>query len=189
MCLLGKYKSLSENAFCTLIRYFFRYHPSKLEYEAWARTIAAVTPTSGPNIYITWSVKRTGEICGRHNKRSKILCGAVQNVLSSSLHYSTQRSCWQNVLIASVQWCDQMQFRKSENAWILSTLPPWHMLKLKHETTHHWTGAIRRVRQQDCWLEECRELDSTLWTAPQIILDRLSCWPQILPDRLSDQAM
>ena len=153
MCLLGKYKSLLENAFCTLIRYFLRYHPSKLELEALAGTIVAATPTSGPNIYITWSVKRTGEICGRHNKRSKIICCAVHNVLSSSQHYSTQQSCWQTVLIASVRWFDQMQFKKSENAWILSTFPPWHTLKLKHETCQHWTGAIRTVGQQDRWVE------------------------------------
>ena len=44
-----------------------------------------------------------------------------------------------------VQWCDQMQSRQSENAWILSTLPPWHMLKLRHETSHHWTGHCRMV--------------------------------------------
>ena len=37
----------------------------------------------------TRSVKRTSEICGQHNKRSKIICGAVHNVLSSFLHYST----------------------------------------------------------------------------------------------------
>ena len=64
---------------------------SKLELEALAGTIAAVTPSSGPNIYITRSVKRTGEICGRHDKRSKIIGGAVHNVLSGSLHVSTQR--------------------------------------------------------------------------------------------------
>ena len=132
-----------------MIRYFFRYHPSKLELEALAGTIAAVTPTSGPNICITRSVKRNSEICGRHDKRSKLVCGAVHNVLSSSLHYSTQPSCWQTVLI--VQWCNPMQSRQSENAWILSTLPAWHLLKLKHETSHHWTGAIRTVRQQDRW--------------------------------------
>ena len=34
-----------------------------------------------------------------------------------------------------VQWCDHMQSRKSVNAWILSTLPPWNKLKLKNETT------------------------------------------------------
>ena len=34
-------------------------NPSKLELEAYAGTIAAVTPTSGPNIYITRSAKRT----------------------------------------------------------------------------------------------------------------------------------
>ena len=32
---------------------------------------------------------------------------------------------------------DQMQSSQSENAWILSTLLPWHVLKLKHETSHH----------------------------------------------------
>ena len=69
-----------------------------------------LTPTSVPNIYITWSVKRTGKICGRHNKRSQIICGAVHNVLSSSLHYSTQRSCLQTVLIASpVVWSDAVK--------------------------------------------------------------------------------
>ena len=81
VCLLGKYKSLLENAFGTLIRYLLRYHPSKLELEAFAGTIVAVTPTSGPNIYITRSAKRTCEICGRHDKRSKIICGAVPNVM------------------------------------------------------------------------------------------------------------
>ena len=90
--------------FCTLIRSFWRYHPSKLELEALAGTIAAVNPTSGPNIYMTRSVKRSGESCGRHDKRSKIICGAVHNVLSSSLNYSNQRSCWRTLLIAPVQW-------------------------------------------------------------------------------------
>ena len=71
MCLLGKYKLLLENVFYTLIMCFFRYHPSKLELEALAGTIAAVTRTSGPNIYITRTVKRTGKVCGRHNERSK----------------------------------------------------------------------------------------------------------------------
>ena len=102
--LLGKCKSLLENALCTLIKSYLKNHPSKFELEAFAGTIAAVTPTSGPDIYITWSVKRTGEICGRHNKRSKIICGAVHNMLSSSLHYFTQRSCMWTVLIAPVQW-------------------------------------------------------------------------------------
>ena len=58
----------------------FEYHPFKLELEGLTGTIAAVTPTSGPNIYITWSVKRNGEICGRHDKRSKIICRADDNV-------------------------------------------------------------------------------------------------------------
>ena len=137
MSLLGKYKSLLENAFCTLIRQILRYHPSKLELEALAGTIAAVTPTSGLNIYIPRSVKRNGKICGRHDKRSKIIRGADHILLSNSLHYTTQ----------------QMTSRQSENAWILSTLPPWHMLKLKHETSHHWTGTIRTVNQQDRWVK------------------------------------
>ena len=34
-----------------------------------------------------------------------------------------------------------MQSRQSENARMLSTLPPWHMLKVKNETSHHWTGT------------------------------------------------
>ena len=75
-----------------------------MELEDLAGTIVAVTPSSGPNIYITRSVKRSGGICGRHDKRSKIICGAVHNVLSSCLHYFTQRSCWWTVLIAPIQW-------------------------------------------------------------------------------------
>ena len=81
----------------------FQISPLKVELEALAGTIAAVPRTSGPNIYINHAVKRTGEICGRHDKRSKNICGAVPNRLCSSLHYSTQRSCWQTVLIAPVQ--------------------------------------------------------------------------------------
>ena len=60
-----------------------------MELEALAGTIAAVTPTSGPNIYIPWSVKRNGKICGRHDKRSKILCGADR--LSCRLQISPDR--------------------------------------------------------------------------------------------------
>ena len=160
MCLLGKYKSLLENAFCTLIRSFWRYHPSKLELEALAGTIAALTPTSGPNIYMTRSVKRSGEICGRHNKRSKIICGAVHIVLSSSLHYSIQWSCWQTVLIAPVQWWDVSCFSfiicqggSVDNIQALSDC-------LDCIWSHHWTGANRTVRQQDRWWSNVES-----WTA------------------------
>ena len=78
--------------------------PQSFELEALAGTISDVTPTSGPHIYITGSVKRTGKICSRHDKQSKIICGAVHNMLSSSLHYSTQWSCSRTILIALVQW-------------------------------------------------------------------------------------
>ena len=54
-----------------------------------------------PNIYITRSVKRNGEFGGRHDNWYKIIYGADHKVLSSSLQYSTQRSRWQNALIAS----------------------------------------------------------------------------------------
>ena len=140
VCLLGKYKSLLQNAFCTLIRSFLRYHPSKLELEALAGTLSAVTPTSGPNIYITWSVKRTGKICGRHDKRSKIICGAVHNVLSSSLHYSTQWSCWRTVMISPVQWwdvsCFSLNICQGGNVDIIRAFSDC----LNCIWSHHWTS-------------------------------------------------
>ena len=94
----------------------------------------------GPNIYITRSVKRTSKICGRHNKQSQIICGAVNNVLSSSLHYSTQRSCWRTVLIAQVQWWDVLCFSFNicqggnvDNIQAFSDC-------LDCIGSHHWTG-------------------------------------------------
>ena len=65
-------KSLLENAFYTLIRYFLITNPSKLELEAFAGTIAALIPTSDPNIYITPSVKRTGKIFGHTTSGPKL---------------------------------------------------------------------------------------------------------------------
>ena len=119
---------------------FWRYHPSKLKVEALAGTIPAITPTSCANIYITRSVKLTSKIYGWHDKRSKIICGAVHNVQSSSLHYSTQRSFWQTVLNAPVQWWDVSCFSFNicqggnvDNIQAFSDC-------LDCIGSHHWTG-------------------------------------------------
>ena len=84
--------------------FYTGYHPSKLELEALAGTIAAVTPTSGPNIYIPWSVKRTSKICSPSGQAVQNYMWCCLYVLSGFLHYSTQQSCWRTDLIAPVQW-------------------------------------------------------------------------------------
>ena len=148
----AKYKSLLEKSVLYPDKVILRCHPSKLELEAIAGTIVAVTPSSGPNIYITRSIRRSGGICSWHDKRSKIICGV--SILCCPAVYITSPSGPAGDLFRLLQSSGEMFHA------LVSTYAREARLTIsKHSQTvltasDHTTGlAVRTVGQQDRWVE------------------------------------